>query len=420
VLVGVDGLEWDVLLPLLRQERLPALAGMMEQGRFGRLESFVPTESPAIWTSVATGKMPEDHGILAFTYEDSRGRPHLYTSEDRTTKALWSIATDYGKRVCVVGWWMTYPVEPVNGVMVAQTNTDAQLRGATLKGGFEAGMPGQVHPVDRQDEVARVFAEVEKGLDERVSRLFGNPDLESSTVLERNLLEQSMWAFRADAAYDELVRRLSREAGPFDLTLVYFGGPDVVGHRFWRYREPRLYDHPPTAQRVEDFGSIIDDYYVWVDEALGRMRAAFGKDTTFLLVSDHGMKAANFDGSFGPSAPPMSSNSALHEDAPPGVIVATGPLVRPGPGAPDPGSLEPADLPVLGSVLDIAPSVLFQLDLPVGSDMVGDVLRDVFLNPAGADAPTVVPSHDPAAADSIAASWERERLDQLRGLGYID
>ena len=61
---AVDGLEWDVVLPMLERGELPALRHLMERGRFGLLETLHPTLSPVIWTSIATGKPvaePEIH-----------------------------------------------------------------------------------------------------------------------------------------------------------------------------------------------------------------------------------------------------------------------------------------------------------------------------------------------------------------------
>ncbi len=63
ILIGVDGLEWRVVLDLVGEERLPVLTRLMREGSFGRLETLVPTFSPVIWTTVATGKLPKKHGI---------------------------------------------------------------------------------------------------------------------------------------------------------------------------------------------------------------------------------------------------------------------------------------------------------------------------------------------------------------------
>ena len=65
ILFAVDGLEWEILLPLLNAGRLPALEGLMERGTFGELESASPSFSPVLWT---TGLCHEP------TYGPPRGR----------------------------------------------------------------------------------------------------------------------------------------------------------------------------------------------------------------------------------------------------------------------------------------------------------------------------------------------------------
>ena len=70
IVIAVDGLEWDVLLPLVREGRLPHLERLMEEGVWGQLETFQPTLSPIIWTTIASGKRPAEHGIEGFTLEE--------------------------------------------------------------------------------------------------------------------------------------------------------------------------------------------------------------------------------------------------------------------------------------------------------------------------------------------------------------
>ena len=48
LLVGMDGLEWDLVLELVDQGRLPHLAALMERGVYGELKTLVPTLSPNI------------------------------------------------------------------------------------------------------------------------------------------------------------------------------------------------------------------------------------------------------------------------------------------------------------------------------------------------------------------------------------
>ena len=166
IFFAIDGLEWSVLQPLLADGRLPAIASLMARGSFGRLRSMTPTLSPVIWTSVATGKRRERHGIDHFIYT-GRGpagpETHYYTSGHRRTKAFWNVLSDHGRVVHCFGWWITFPAEPINGVMVSQTNTIAapgESGQAIWKGTIRKGIDGQVHPPEMQDRIMDLLDEV--------------------------------------------------------------------------------------------------------------------------------------------------------------------------------------------------------------------------------------------------------------------
>ena len=422
LLVGLDGFEWDVLLPLVKDGRMPAIEGLMRRGVAGRLETLHPTLSPILWTSVATGKRPEKHGITGFVRQDRRGQSVLVTSRHRRTKALWNVLGDEGFRVGVVGWWLTYPVEPVAGVMVAQANTKASISRNNWKGSFHGGQPGQVHPPELEEELFSIAAEVDARLDQRLAKIFGGFEHDLGP-LEKHLFTNSRWSLRADAIYLRLVKSLARREGPFDLTMVYLGGPDVLGHRFWRYRNPSAYEHPPSPEQIENLGAAIDDYYVYVDEILGRLLESSPEDLTVILVSDHGMKTINADGEFGPDSFGVEARSGGHDDAPPGVIVAAGPGVA---SAPTPLPASAGALPALGSVLDVAPTILAHFGAPRARDLDGSAIPRL-LPPASRDpdAHGVVETHDDA--EFLASRSDREglvpgeeeRLGQLRSLGYV-
>ena len=68
LLVGTDGGEWSVMDPLMSAGRLPNYASLASRGRTARLKTIEPTFSPIIWTSVATGKVPEKHRIWSHVY----------------------------------------------------------------------------------------------------------------------------------------------------------------------------------------------------------------------------------------------------------------------------------------------------------------------------------------------------------------
>ncbi|HZO10161.1 MAG TPA: alkaline phosphatase family protein, partial [Myxococcota bacterium] len=103
LLVGIDGVEWSVARPLIQEGRLPHLRALMERGSFGRLATMTPTLSPILWTTIATGRKPEEHGILGFTDADLR----QYSSAQRRGRAVWNVADLYHLASDVFGWWIT-------------------------------------------------------------------------------------------------------------------------------------------------------------------------------------------------------------------------------------------------------------------------------------------------------------------------
>ncbi len=432
LLLAVDGLEWSVLLPLVQAGELPAIAAQMERGTFGALRSMVPTASPVIWTTIATGKGPRQHGITGFVYSrpSAQGEElRVFTSGQRQTKAFWNILSDAGIPVDVIGWWVTYPAEPVLGLMVAQTNTTAGLQPddapALLKGSLQAGVEGQVFPREREDEVLAILGAVDEELPEIVARLCGQPTATPGEV-ERILWEETRWSLRADETYLRVAEQRLREP-PAVVTAVYLGAPDVIGHRFWRHAHPAQFESPPAPEQVEAFGGLLAAAYRRVDRALAALLERMPEETRVLIVSDHGMHACNRDALFSPGAPRPELLSGDHLDAPPGVLIAAGSGF--GAGGPERQAIGAFDLESLesvGSVLDVLPTLLVLLGLPVGEDMDGGPMPGV-LDPQllTARPPRSVPTHDTPQwlreheAFRVDSRDLEERLEQLRALGYV-
>jgi hypothetical protein len=67
VLIGLDGADWRYIEPLIARGELPNIASLRERGAWGPLETFKPTKSPVVWTTVATGQVPTVHGIRDYT-----------------------------------------------------------------------------------------------------------------------------------------------------------------------------------------------------------------------------------------------------------------------------------------------------------------------------------------------------------------
>src|SRR5687767_5610836 len=120
LLVDIDAATFVLIRPWMERGDLPALGRLMQSGAFGRLQSVPNMVTPAAWTSFATGCNPGKHGIFFFTeripgsYEE-----RLVKGGTRTGAPLWMLLGREGVRCTVVNVPMTFPADPLNGVMVS-------------------------------------------------------------------------------------------------------------------------------------------------------------------------------------------------------------------------------------------------------------------------------------------------------------
>lgn len=396
ILIGVDGADFRQMEPLLRAGRLPHLAALLEAGVRAPLKSMLPSRSPALWTSVATGKGFDKHGINDFTAPtrqrgDTQRKTMHMTSNMRRTKALWNIVSEQGKRVAFVGWWCTWPAEQVNGYMVSSYVPLAQTGrgGAPTKGTLVEGLAGQTWPPELYERLRPGLRSPESVTFEEARRFMA---IEPSET-ERGLVKGFRWAFAADETYRNAALAILDDDPQLDLFAVYFNGVDVMGHRFWKYRDPEKQPALPSGD-VARFAGVIDAYYAYIDASIGEILARRRSGDTILVISDHGFEDGN------------------HKRGPDGIFIAAG------------ANLDPDA--ELGEVrlIDVAPTILALLGLPGAADFDGRVLAEAF-TPGWREA---YPKQQLASYDTedwkpqapIEAGTDDELMDRLRALGYVE
>jgi predicted AlkP superfamily pyrophosphatase or phosphodiesterase len=423
LLFGVDGATWDVMGPLIAQQRLPNFARLMATGSHAPLATLTPTKSPPIWTTIATGVLPEEHGIDSFVVKlPGSGETTLPSSNLRKVPALWNILSDFGYRVGVANWWASYPAEAIDGFVI--TDRASQARKGIYRSLLELTAPemsrrtaGEMHPPELRDELARAVPAVGQVDPALVSRFAALPpetmdELLAQTAFTREnrlsvlkfVLLQDGWT--ADAALHALER-----FDP-DFTAVFLSGLDAVEHHFWKFMEPEKFTNV-SPEQAHLFGDVVERYYEFVDELLGRFLAAYdGRDLNVIVVSDHGHGADSRHGT--PRAKGQSlTASGSHGHAPDGILIVSGPQAARG------AQLRAA------SVTDVTPTVLALLGVPVGEDMAGRVLGEA-LDPVFLEAHPVrsIASHAdgarPIAALPVRSSVDDEIKGKLRALGYIE
>ncbi|MBD3349243.1 MAG: hypothetical protein GF400_08635 [Candidatus Eisenbacteria bacterium] len=368
LVVGIDGAEWSVIEPLMAEGRLPNLQGLIESGVSCGLRSLEPKQkSPTIWTTIATGKLPEKHGIG--DYLDQRtGR--LLTSNVRSARTVWDIIGSAGRTVAVVGWLVTWPAEPLNGCMVSDY----------FRYGERAGRDepeNLTYPDDLVDEIESLRTTSDDVSDDDIARF---TDLEAvlsseeiqSLPIEEMLVEMNGLGsvdamvkalrdlYAADRTFVAAARHLIRKRDP-DATFVYLRGVDTASHKFWPAAHRGEVGFAVSRSEEAAFGHTVERYYEHADEMLGELLQEFGDDGTVIVCSDHGFE--------GPR--PGRRPGGIRDHGPVGVLVMAGDDVRRG------VRIEEQ------SVRDVTPTILALHGLPVAEDMDGEpiveALTDEFL-----------------------------------------
>jgi predicted AlkP superfamily phosphohydrolase/phosphomutase len=395
-LIGIDGATWQVMDPLLAAGRLPNLRSLIDSGVRAPLGSMLPSRSPALWTTVATGKSFEKHGINDFTSiirEDGTesSRVMHMTSNMRKTKALWNIVGAAPHGAAFVGWWVSWPADSIDGLIVTSHVPLEQTGGkdAPTKGTLSAeDIGGQTWPPELFEELRPLIRPAESVTWEEARRFM---DIEAGEM-DRDIVEGFRWAFAADETYRAVTKHLLEKAPSHDLWGIYYNGIDVVEHRFWRYVDPTGYRAYPPEERPR-FAPVIDRYYEYTDELIGDILASRLPGDTFIVLSDHGFHTGG------------------HEDGPGGVLIASGENIAKGAG------IERAEL------ADITPTVLALLGLPAAEDMDGRVLEEIFVPSWRARYPKErIETYDTEEWQEqkpLPSSVDEELRRRLEALGYL-
>lgn len=377
MVLAVDGMEWSVAEPLLREGRMPNLQRLLDEGVGGVLGTFKPTFSPVLWTTVATGVTPDAHGILFFSELDlATGQPKPdglpYTSECRAAPAIWTLADEAGKSVNSVAWWVSWPAEQLeHGRIVA--SYAAQAQGALMwkAGVWRDGLPELTAPASLAGAIAPLLAEgaPDGPYAQAQVAAFGQwPTARDTDQSKRRWGLDSLrdvnyrMSYVSDATHARIATHLL-EAGVADLNLLYLGSLDVAGHLFWRYHEPTAFEYGAKipAERLEHFGEHVRKAYEEMDRWIGEVLATLPPERVVMLVADHGMRAYNLKDS-------AILQSGHHFEAEPGVFVLSGAgVTRAG--------LLPEGKRRIGDLLDVAPTLCDLLGIPALKVMPGRSLR---------------------------------------------
>ncbi|MEM7356246.1 MAG: alkaline phosphatase family protein [Acidobacteriota bacterium] len=252
--IGLDGMTFRVLSPLLRAGEMPTFRRLIDHGAWGTYLTYGTASSPRVWTTMATGKKVRDHGIDDFVKaEGATYRAAPIRSSDRKVRALWNILSDFGRRVALVDWLITFPPEEVNGYVVSRLKLAPNNR---------------TYPPPLRAEIAQLWPQRPQG-------------------------EWPAMLWDIDRVFTTAEHLAAKES--LDFLAVFDSTIDELEHRHWKHYKPASFDADLWGIEAEErtrYGHRIPDAYRHLDRKLGELMQRLPTDTLWLVVSDHGQLPA--------------------------------------------------------------------------------------------------------------------------------
>jgi predicted AlkP superfamily pyrophosphatase or phosphodiesterase len=409
VVLGFDGAGWPTIDPLIAEGKLPFIKKLKEEGAWADFRTDKPTKSSVVWTSIATGKTMVKHGILDFTFVKENKIQVPYSNAEKRAPSLWQMLDRFGMRSVVINWYVTYPPDQFNGVMVSDRFRQIMIKKPEFANEFaDTVIPSmdfyRLKQVIRRDYGRTIQRIGVPDFIEMFQRLHPGKDYERSFTLKN-----SRTFVMQDALVEDITDLLfrSKEA---DLYMSYFRMPDIVQHFALALLEDQYvegafpgegkpFTMPVERQRqvMGRISHVLEPVYRYMERLLQKyMSDPKFKDAYFFVMSDHGFSL--YGGGYNHYDLPADM------PAPPGVLMVKGPAVKPG--------------KTTASIYDIAPTILYLFGLPLDRDMDGKPLREMFKLSRKLRFTTYELNQSKrgiAHKDS-----DREALEELKALGYIN
>jgi predicted AlkP superfamily phosphohydrolase/phosphomutase len=377
-IIALDAASLDFITSATAAGRLPNFGRLLDRGAVRHLATLHPTSAETVWAAVATGKLPQKNGIHSaglYRFANASGVPlqllpeycfahglvrlgflteEPHSSATFRTRTLWSILSTHGITVGIVGWPLAQPAPTVRGFLVADSFHRSALTAAAVGG------PAAIYPSELQPDAIAAMESASADAD-------GSGADESPA--------------RIDRVYERVAQKLS-ERRPVQVAVTRYQSLDPIGHHYLRFATPSEFGDVTDDER-QRLGGVLERHYAMIDDAVGRSLNALGPDDLMVVVSAFGMVPLTLGKRIVEKLIGDPDLSGTHDMAPDGFLIAYGASVARGRSQ------------TRASVVDVTPTLLYFLGLPVGRDMDGYVRTDLFAPAFIQDQPIAyIPTYD--------------------------
>jgi predicted AlkP superfamily phosphohydrolase/phosphomutase len=261
LVIGIDGGTFNILSPMVKKGLMPNIECLLKTGCYGNLQSTIPPVTAPAWSSFITGTNPGQHGVFYFFKNDNdqRSQNVLVNLQDITGIPFWRVLNAYGKKVGLINIPLTYPPENVDKFMISGMFVPEGANDFTF-------------PPNLYEKLDSYSVDLD-GL-----MIKGKWKGKNLVKKNRNLFIENVHNITKSRSSNALML-MKNEI--WDFFMIVFTGSDRICHFFWK-----------DADDKNNPSKIIQDYFKMLDCAIGDLIDAAGKNTTKIVMSDHG---------FGPS-----------------------------------------------------------------------------------------------------------------------
>lgn len=398
LILGVDGLAPTLVNQLLSAGRMPNLSHIMNNGSTVTIRARGKLNSPVIWTTIATGVSPKDHGITGFTIDETP-----VNSTFRKVPALWNILNYNNIKTATLGWWASWPAEKDGGIIIS----DLAYWGTTTD---------KIYP-------DRIIDTEKYNINNYLSDISFLPRFTQYPYLPdyRSKLKKEDWSYRLnsmleerlvriyyrDKIYTDVATELLHKEKPQVLSL-YLRGVDYVQHAFWQFMEPEPFRKAGwviNETEANQLKNIIPEYYAYIDELIGKLLPYCDAETYIYVISDHGFEASP---QLKHDKPGLDLSGDHNEST---IFVLSGPEIT---------KHKKVEKEVFHE--DFLPTVLYTIGVPIAKNIAGRYTKEYFTDLfQKKNLPKYIQTYNTVVTTKARASSKQddEIIKNLRSLGYI-
>lgn len=391
--LALDGISYSTLNYLAGSGHMPNLEHLIAKSFRAQMSSpqRIP---PQVWVSIATGKPPEKLRIAGYRSKKLKGlsaavdvgktnRPLYYAlntilptlnlAEDvplsslaRADKTVWEIAAECGFKVGQINWWASWPATPMESFIITdRLLTKLQAEGETPSASLDQSL---AHPPEIIDKAREILKSIS-----HIPMLYNDRPLLGKTL-------------HADTLLSRLGASLIKKHSP-DLYLLYLPGMDLLIRR--------LNKGGFSPEIILKFSMDIETYAGFLDGVIAEHYSGH-EQGLFMLITDPG----------------NDGKHTLDGKIQHGTFLLSGPGIRS-------GSIHGAV-----SSLDVAPTILYLLGLPLSEDMPGKIINealdDTYWGNFPAKSIKTYGTRKPQKMDLSGSSIDEMHIERLKSLGYIE